>query len=55
MRAQLNFINEHLGKWLPKFSEMLRAFAATAFYRGLADAIEGMVALDREFLADVLG
>lgn len=35
--AQNRFLNEHLGRWIGAFAEVMKANAQTGFYRGLAE------------------
>lgn len=46
MRAEKEFLGEHLLAWLPKFCDKIREYDRLGFFRGLADLTEGWVAFD---------
>ncbi len=37
LHAQNQFLNEHLGRWIEPFAEVMKANAQSGFYRGLAE------------------
>jgi TorA maturation chaperone TorD len=45
------FLAEHIGAWIGPFARAIRDGAQTAFYRGLADAVERFVAAERRRLS----
>jgi TorA maturation chaperone TorD len=45
------FLSEHLGAWMPPFTEAVRIGATTAFYRRLADVTSRFVVAERDVLA----
>ena len=52
--AQKNFIDGHLGKWVPLLAEDMERFAKTGIYLGLARLTDGWLRLDADFLEDLL-
>lgn len=46
--AQGSFLEDHLGRWLPRFRETVDAETDVAFYRTLAALIEALVAADAD-------
>ena len=46
MRAEKEFLREHLLAWLPKFCNKIREYDRLGFFRELADLTEGWVAFD---------
>ncbi len=46
MRAEEEFLREHLLAWLPKFSNKVREYDRFGFFCNLADLTEGWVAFD---------
>ena len=46
VRAEKEFLGEHLLAWLPKFCNKIREYDRLGFFRGLADLTEGWVAFD---------
>ena len=51
--ASRNFLNDHLGLWMPMLTFGMKKFSKTSFYAGLSDLMRGFVELDREFLDDI--
>ena len=43
---QRAFFDEHLANWVPRLCADVRAYAQTAFYRGVADITEGFLQLE---------
>ena len=43
---QRAFFDEHLANWVPRLCADVRAYAQTAFYRGVADITEGFLRLE---------
>ena len=54
LKSQLNFLDDHLGAWLPLLANDVREFAQTDFYRGLSYLADGFVEADHELLAELL-
>ena len=52
--SQSNFLHDHLCSWAPMMTADLRAFAQTKFYKGLAALTDGLLRIDRAFLADAI-
>lgn len=52
--TQRNFLNDHIAVWVPVFTEDVRRFAETLFYRGLADLTEGFLAEDQLLLESLV-
>lgn len=52
--AQFNFLHDHLLNWVPIFTNGMRRFAQTDFYRALADMTDGFLAEDDAFLGALL-
>lgn len=50
---QRDFLQDHLGPWIPAFLQIVKAEAHTDFYRHLADATECFIAEDRETLLNL--
>lgn len=55
VKSQFNFLDVHLGSWVPLLAEQMIRFAQTEFYRGLAFLTEGFIESDIELLGDLLG
>ena len=47
------FFDEHLAGWVPRLCADVRAYARTAFYRGIADITEGFLALEDQVIEPV--
>ena len=43
-------IDEHLANWVPRLCADVRAYAQTAFYRGVADITEGFLQLEDQMI-----
>lgn len=54
LTTQKNFLEDHLGAWVPMLTVDMRHFAKTDFYKGLADITDGFLEVDKEFLEDLL-
>lgn len=46
LEQQKGFLEDHLGRWVEPFTEVMKANAQTGFYRGLADMTSDFVAQD---------
>ncbi|GAB7021059.1 TorD/DmsD family molecular chaperone [Halostagnicola bangensis] len=46
--AQGAFLEDHLGRWIPRFSETVQEDSGVAFYRTLAELVERLVELDAD-------
>ena len=47
---QRTFFDEHLVNWVPRLCADVRAYAQTAFYRGVADITEGFLQLEDQMI-----
>ncbi len=54
VKAQLNFMEDHLGGWAPLLCEQMRNFAKTTFYQGLSYMTDGFLEVDTELMRDML-
>ena len=54
LAAQLEFLEDHLLRWAPKFSEDLAKNAATDFYRGLALILSEFLVYDARALSEII-
>jgi DMSO reductase family type II enzyme chaperone len=52
LKAQRDFLDEHLLPWVAPFCEDVTRSAWTDFYRGVAELTKGFVALDRRLLGE---
>lgn len=50
---QRAFYDEHLANWVPRLCADVRAYANTAFYRGIADVTEGFIKLEDQMINQV--
>ncbi len=48
--AQIKFLKDHLGRWVPLFARHLARKAHSGFYKGLAEFLEDFVALEGALL-----
>ena len=48
------FLREHLGSWLGEFCSQAQKDALTGFYRGFVVILDNFVAIDREYLRDLI-
>jgi len=55
MRAQRNFLDDHLCAWVPMMTADMKRLAKTDLYQGLAWLTEGYLAEDLDFMTDLLG
>ena len=46
--AQADFLEDHLGRWIPRFAETVLDESDVAFYRTLAELVERLVEIDAE-------
>lgn len=53
-RTQRGFLKHHLLNWVPMMTADTRKFAKTDFYQGLSYLTEGFLAMDGEFLDELL-
>lgn len=53
-RTQRGFLRHHLLNWVPMMTADTRKFAKTDFYQGLSYLTEGFLAMDGEFLDELL-
>jgi anaerobic sulfite reductase subunit A len=51
--VQRNFLDEHLGKWVPKLASDMLKLSKHEFYRAIAKITKAFVALDKELVADI--
>ncbi len=54
INTQRNFMNDHIAVWVPVFTEDVRRFSDTLFYRGIADVTEGFLAEDQLLLESLI-
>lgn len=54
VRAQLNFLDDHLMSWVGKLTKQMRHFAQTDFYQGVSYLTFGYLKESRAALADML-
>ena len=55
VKAQANFMDDHLLNWVPKFTQVMRMFAKTDFYLGLSWLTLGFIQDSRVALEELLG
>jgi TorA maturation chaperone TorD len=51
--AQVSFLKEHLGRWVPDFCRQTRKHARTDFYKGFAMLMENFIKMDMAYLEDL--
>jgi TorA maturation chaperone TorD len=54
LKAQYNFLMEHLISWTPMLFAEMRKFAKTDMYKGLSYLTQGILQTDKELLEDLL-
>ena len=54
LQAQMDFLNNHLDKWVPKLSADILKSAKREFYKAVARITEGYVEMDKEVVADLI-
>lgn len=54
LKSQKNFLEDHLGGWVPLLAEQMEHFALTDFYKGVGYMCEGFIETDYELLKDIL-
>jgi TorA maturation chaperone TorD len=54
LKTQLNFLQDHLLSWTPMLIAEMQKFAKTDFYRALGLLTSGFLAVEEEFLQDLL-
>lgn len=55
LKSQREFLEDHLLRWAPQFSEDLKRFAATDFYRALGCLIRDFLELEKDLAAECGG
>jgi TorA maturation chaperone TorD len=50
LESQGGFLQRHLGRWIPRFSERIRQHAGAAVYAAVADAADAFVLHDRDLV-----
>ncbi|MCD8316605.1 MAG: molecular chaperone TorD family protein [Eggerthellaceae bacterium] len=53
IKAQLDFLDNHLLNWVPLFTHDMKNFAKTKLYKGVAELTNGFLEEDKSFLNDV--
>ncbi len=54
LEAQRNFLNEHLGKWVPSLAADIFKGGRREFYKAVAKVTKGFVAMDSEMVQELL-
>ena len=54
LEVQRDFLNEHLGKWVPKLSADILKSARREFYKAIAKITEGYVEMDKKLVEELL-
>ncbi len=54
LTTQQNFLADHLCIWVPVFTNDIRNFAKTEFYKGVAELTDGFLVSEAELLADLI-
>lgn len=54
LRIQMDFLENHLLNWVPRFNKDIKKFALTAFYPMAGDLLEGWLEFDQSLLASLL-
>lgn len=54
LEVQRDFLNEHLGKWVPKLSADILKSARREFYKAVAKITEGYVEMDRKLIVELI-
>jgi len=52
--VQRDFLNDHLGKWVPKLSADILKSARREFYKAIAKITEGYVEMDKKVVAELI-
>jgi len=52
LQAQKDFLDEHIITWVPTWSEQLREYAQTDFYRGIGHLVQGTLDEIQEVMGD---
>lgn len=55
LKAQKNFLEDHLLSWVPLMTADLSRFAHTGLYQGLASLTNGFLEVEQEFFDDLFG
>lgn len=55
IETQRNFLEDHLGAWVPMLADDMRRFSQTDIYVGLAFLTEGFLEIEAEFLGELIG
>ncbi|WP_081591198.1 MULTISPECIES: hypothetical protein [Bacillus] len=54
LHEQYHFLQEHLTKFVPEFSERVIHHAKSSFYKGLAEILQGFIEMDPIVLQELL-
>jgi TorA maturation chaperone TorD len=54
LRVQMDFLDEHLGKWVPKLSADILKSARREFYKAIAKITEGYVQMDKKLVVELM-
>jgi anaerobic sulfite reductase subunit A len=54
LEVQRNFLNEHLGKWVPKLSADILKSARRDFYKAVAKITEGYIEMDKKLIVELI-
>lgn len=54
LQDQQAFLDQHLLRWVPRFSSDVIASAETAFYKGFARILQGYLEIDRQLLDELI-
>jgi len=54
LEVQRDFLNEHLGKWVPKLSADILKSARREFYKAIAKITEGYIEMDKKLIEELL-
>jgi len=54
LEVQMDFLNEHLGKWVPKLAADILKSARREFYKAVAKITDGYVELDKKVVAELI-
>jgi TorA maturation chaperone TorD len=54
LEVQRDFLNDHLGKWVPNLSADIQKSARREFYKAIAKITEGYVEMDKKVVAELL-
>jgi anaerobic sulfite reductase subunit A len=54
LEVQRDFLNEHLGKWVPKLSADILKSARRDFYKAVAKITEGYIEMDKKLVVELI-